>query len=87
MTIKRYEDWKGNLDEYLQVGDIVDEDMYWYFVNVLPPASMNSSIVQIGEPNDHIGGRATYATLKNTSDGWMWVGHCFKGETEEAQRR
>jgi hypothetical protein len=86
MEIKRFKDWEGNLDEYLQVGDLVDDDMYWYFVNVLPPASMNSYIVQIGEPNDHIDGRATYATLKYTPAGWMWVGHCFRGETEEVRR-
>jgi hypothetical protein len=83
MAVKTYANWKGNLDEYLQIGDIVDEEMYWYFVNVLPPACMTSSIVQIGEPNNHIDGRATYATLKYTEDGWMWGGHCHRGETEE----
>jgi hypothetical protein len=83
MTIKTYRDWMGNLDEYLHIGDLVDMEMYYYFLDVLPPASMNGRIVQIGEPASHVNGRATYATLKKTEDGWMYVGECHRGETEE----
>ena len=85
MTIKTYADWKGNLDEYLRIGDLVDEDMHDYFLNVLPPASMSGGIVQIGEPASHVNGRATYATLKWSADdkSWMYVGECHRGETEE----
>lgn len=34
--IKTYANWKGDLEEYLQIGDVVDEEMADYFLNVLP---------------------------------------------------
>jgi len=33
--MKTYEEWKGSLCEYLQVGDQVDEGIYNHFVNAL----------------------------------------------------
>jgi len=71
-----------DLDRYLQVGDLVDEEMYDYFLNVLPPACYGDRLVQIGEPHDHVNGRATFATLKKTADGWVYCGHCYRRTTE-----
>lgn len=81
--MKRYEDWTGNLHDFLEVGDLVDEDFVDYFIGVLPPATMNSHCIQIGEPYSHIGRRATYSTLVKTNEGWAYAGHCFRGETTE----
>lgn len=50
MNFKTAANWKGSLYQYLQVGDIVDEDIYSHFVNVLPPATLNQTLVQMGEP-------------------------------------
>lgn len=80
--MKTYAEWKGNLDEYLQIGDVVDEEMVEYFYNVLPPATMTRQLVQIGEPHSHVNGRATYATVMKTEKGWVYAGHCHRGETE-----
>lgn len=85
--MKTYKDWKGSLNEYLQIGDLVDEEMVDYFLNVLPPITWNSHCIQMGEPYSHIGGRATYATLKNTEAGWVYAGHCFRGEIEEPAQK
>lgn len=84
--LKTYKDWKGNLNEYLQIGDLVDEEMVDYFIDVLPPACMNGRCIQMGEPYDHVNGRPTFATLKKTPEGWAYAGHCFRGETEEPKR-
>lgn len=84
--IKTYEGWEGDLSEYLQPGDIVDEEMSDYFITVLPPACMSGGCIQIGEPHDHIDGRATYATLKYTDAGWMYAGHCFRGQVTEPEK-
>jgi hypothetical protein len=83
--VKTYEEWDGSLNEYLQVGDIVDEEMADHFINVLPPATMNSQCIQMGEPYSHVNGKATFSTLKGSKDGWVYVGNCHRGETEEPQ--
>ncbi len=80
--IKTYANWKGDLEDYLQIGDVVDEEMADHFLNVLPPACWTAKIIQIGEPNSHVGGKATYATLEKTSQGWVYRGNCHRGETE-----
>ena len=83
-NIKRYQEWEGSIDDFLQVGDLVDQEFVDYFINVLPPACMNGECVQIGEPYDHLADendrwRATYPTLKKTSEGWRYAGNCFRG--------
>ncbi|MHB8390383.1 MAG: hypothetical protein ACYDBH_12495 [Acidobacteriaceae bacterium] len=38
--MKTYSGWgesRQSLDHYLQIGDVVDQEMADYFVNVLPP--------------------------------------------------
>lgn len=81
--MKTYEDWKGSLCEYLQVGDQVDEGIYNHFVNALPPATFWSTLVQMGEPYSHVNGKATFATLAKENGVWTYKGHCHRGETEE----
>ena len=62
-TLKEWNESKLNLSEYLQSGDQVDDAMAEYFLEVVPPATYNLTMIQVGEPCSHIGGRATYATL------------------------
>jgi hypothetical protein len=70
--MKTYAGWKGDLGDYLQVGDEVDEEMYWYFVEVLPPSTFVSNEVQIGEPVRHNDkGQPLFATLQSL-DGEKW---------------
>jgi hypothetical protein len=81
--MKRYANWKGSLNDFLEVGDLVDEEMMEYFINVLPPETFTSSCIQIGEPYSFVAGAETYSTLKWTYDGWMYCGNCHSGRTEE----
>ncbi|MEI7028437.1 hypothetical protein [Paenibacillus sp. y28] len=84
--MKKYEDWGNSyLHDFLQVNDLVDEEFVNYFLNELPPAYWTGSIIQIGEPHSHVGGRATFDTLKKTPEGWRYAGHCYIGDTEHRE--
>lgn len=82
MNVKTYENWQSNqsLSEYLKVGDYVDDMIVEHFVNVLPPATLNGSMIQIGSAHSHIGGRATFPTLVKVDGYWRYAGNCFRGE-------
>lgn len=82
--MKTLDGWEESgllLDEYLQVGDIVDEELQLYFLEVLPPATMTDRCIQIGEPSALVDGAYTYDTLKKTKDGWVYCGECHQGKT------
>ena len=75
-TIAKNKDWKGTLDEFLTIGQEVDEDLYDYFLGVLPPATNTSKCLQIGEPYDtNPQGHSTYSTLMHIDGAWLWAGH------------
>jgi len=76
---------KVDLGKYLQVGDEVSEDLYMYFLEVLPPATWRNDLVQIGEPVSSVGGRATWATLYKHNGAWKYGGNCHLGEAVEPQ--
>ena len=72
-TKAQWDESGQSLTEYLQVGDKVDEEMFYYFLEVLPPASYSSRVVQIGEPYDHTReGWPTYMTLIKRAKGEPW---------------
>ena len=66
---------KIDLGKYLQVGDEVSEDLYMYFLEVLPPATWHKDLVQIGEPVSSVQGRATWATLCKKEGKWLYAGN------------
>lgn len=80
MELKTYQSWHGSLSEYLQPGDMVDEEMADYFLTVMPPVTYTSSMIQMGDPYSHIDGRATYYTLVREDNRWIFIGVCFRGE-------
>lgn len=82
-VIKTYANWKGDLHEYLQVGDLVDEEIVEHFINVMPPACYRSTCIQMGAAYTHIDNKPVYATLSKTEKGWTYAGHCFRGEVGE----
>lgn len=79
--IKTYANWKGSLNDYLEIGDQVDEEMYNHFINVLPPATFNSYLVQIGEPYSiSKENKSTYLTLERIEGKWIYKGTCHRGD-------
>lgn len=82
--IKTYENWCASgldLSQFLRIGDVVDEEMADYFIEVLPPITMTGQLVQMGEPHSHREGRATYSTLERVGSNWIYRGHCHRGQT------
>mgnify|MGYP001521448757 FL=1 len=101
--IKTIKGWEKYADEhsrentdwgaYCKPGDIVGEDVYDYFLNILPPRTLTQSLLQVGEPHSHMMNQktgkyqATYATFETVgkNDGaifYRYCGNCFAGETE-----
>jgi len=71
--------WKA-----LDIGDYVEEEVASDIFDALPPASMTSACLQLGEPENHINGRATYLTLSRVGrNTWQFRGYCFRGQTTE----
>ena len=74
----------------VKVGDLVDEAVVNYFMDLLPPVTMRRGCSQVGEPHSHKidpktgRARATYATFKYVANElWEYCGNCFAGETVE----
>lgn len=90
-------DWEaaGDFTKAAMPGDTIDEEIVDYFMDVLPPASMERGYLQVGEPYDHLDDpktgkwRATYSTFRKDSSTGLWVycGTCFRGETEHQSRK
>ena len=81
-TLKQWKESKLSLDRFLQVDDVVDEELRSYFIEVIPPASCTSDCIQMGEPYDsNERGQDTYLTLHRKSHGWVYVGDKCKNRT------
>ena len=52
------EQWKGDFHKCCQPGEEITEDLYWYFLDLLPPISLGSGAkmcgFQVSEPHDHV---------------------------------
>lgn len=80
----------GSWDKYCKPGDLVDEEVYDYFLDILPPRSMGRGYLQVGEPyssafDPEFGKwRQTFSTFRRVQKGvWMYLGNCFpNGEWE-----
>lgn len=81
--MKTYQGWGnsgvGTIDEYLTIGDEVDEEMIDYFRDILPPRTCNFMMLQVGEPSDYVNCRATYMTFQKENGKWIFKGDCFRG--------
>lgn len=102
--IKTIKGWEKYADEhsgentdwgaYCKPGDIVGEDVYNYFLDILPPRHLSQTLLQVGEPHSHMMNpktgkyQATYATFETVGkdDGAMfyrYCGNCFAGSTQD----
>lgn len=80
--MKTYQEWKGNLEEYLNINDEVDQELIDYIINCLPGYAARG-IVQLGEAYSHDEyGKAIYFTFKRQESKWIFKGFCRRGEIE-----
>jgi hypothetical protein len=54
-TMKQWNESKLDFSKFAQPGDEVDEEIYYYFLEVLFPAKILGSAFLVGEPLDHNG--------------------------------
>ena len=88
-TMQEWEDSRKPFTSFCQVGELVDEEIVRYFINVLPPETWRKDLVQFGEPYGHVenpktgGYEATYITFaKNDNGQWYYAGVCFLNQRE-----
>lgn len=90
-NIKTLSDWqksdKENINDYLQIGDRVDTEMYHYFANILPPQTDQKNLLQVGgtacehQLNEDGKLKSTYLTFtKDVEGNWKFEGECFNRE-------
>ena len=95
IIIKTLDGWHNSphnsWDAYCNPGDYIDEEVYDYFLNILPPKVMRNGFFQVGEPfdsrKDPESGRfsSTYPTFEQGRNGetgerfYRYLGNCFAG--------
>lgn len=75
-TLEELDTFEGGLRRFLAAGDAVDDAMYWYFLEMLPPRTMDSDLFQVGEADDHGGpdDAPRYATFQRHRRCWYYTG-------------
>ena len=86
--LKTIEGWHksecNSWDEYCKPGDMVDQGVADYFLDILPPRTMARDYFQVGEPHSHainpktMKNCGTYATFAvRGKEIWEYCGNCF----------
>ena len=91
--MKTFRNWTAtamSLTSFLKPGDEVDQEMADYFINAVPPKTITTDLIQLGEPYDHFRDQArkyrpVFATLKRQRGKWFYAGICFFGQSEPAR--
>lgn len=97
MELKTIDGWHksscGSWDEYCKPGDLVDEGVADYFLDILPPRIMRKGYFQVGEPYssavnpETMKSGETYSTFVRVGSGiWEYKGHCFLGGFTEVSQ-
>lgn len=94
---KSMEDWENSgitsFGDFFAPGDLVADDVYDNFLNILPPATMSKNLLQVGEPANHVEDpqtgkyRPTYMTFTRVDGQWRYAGECFARETVDRSHR
>ena len=76
-TMEQWNKSKKDFSSFADPGDEIDEETFYYFLEVLPPARMTKYGFLVGEPYDHDNeGKPLYAAFHILSDGkYSYGGH------------
>lgn len=66
-------------------GQKINEETYWHFLEVLPPAYMDSSLFLMGEPFDHILEGARYGGYVKVNGNYYYLGLLTKKQAKDRQ--
>ena len=75
-TMEQWTESRKPLDQFLTVGDEVDEEIVMYFIATLPPACMSDRCVQLGEATRHNpkNRRPMFETVEKLNGKWYYTG-------------
>lgn len=83
-NIKTLKDWRGDLSDYLKPNDEIDEDLYYYFLEVLPPEYQENGVFQVGEPYSHDKeNKPIFDTFEQIKDKYFYRGHLTTKQAKE----
>ena len=97
IKLKTIDGWQNSgcrtWDEYCKLGDLVDQEVADYFLNILPPQTMKRGYFQVGEPHNYARNPKTgkpsdtYATfVRYGKDIWQYRGNCWTDFTMPAEK-
>lgn len=92
---KTMEEWESSgitaFDDYVALGDEVDEEIVDNFLGMVPPACHTKRLMQMGEADQHLPNangnyEATYMTFEKSDGQWYYRGYCFLCDTRNKKR-
>ena len=102
-TMQEWEESGKSFGDFAAIGEEVDEEIYDYFLDVLPPACLTGRLLQIGEPAAHREDEngnlrpifATFERIKVYDDpekpngriAIYYRGECYLGQTTDKRGR
>lgn len=84
LKMKTYtiEQWNNDGILSVQIGQAIDNEVYYQLLECVPPTTMRPDLFQVGEPYNHdYFERPVYSTFRREAVGWVFCGHCLKGQT------
>ena len=79
------QDWQRDGVFNANIGQEVEDAVYYEFLNCVPPAFRERGVMQVGEPYsiDKETRKHLYTTfVRNEKGVWAFAGHCLYGKTE-----
>jgi hypothetical protein len=76
-TLKEWDEVGGTFDEYVTVGDIIDDALYDHFLGVVPPAAYGKKGYLMGEPmsTDVSTGEYIFMAFGQSEEYCSYLGH------------
>ena len=81
------QDWQRDGVFNANIGQEVEDAVYYEFLNCVPPAFRERGVMQVGEPysTDKETRKHLYTTFKKDGDRYYFLGHCLLGQTEHRE--
>lgn len=76
------QDWERDKELRVEIGDTIDQDVFYQLRDCVPPTTLSMGLFQVGEAKDRDEhGHALYSTFMCDGDNWIYIGNCREGET------
>ena len=78
------QDWERDGIINVQVGQAIEDKVFYELRDCVPPAYLGGGLFQVGEPAGHdaVTYLPLYDTYQRLEEGWRYPGRCLLGKTE-----